>query len=98
MVVLGSVDYVLKASKGQHMRGSMATDNGASYFNILEPGENEVAAPAALLGSWGAELAPQSKTKRNAPHCRAALNVYYCAAEAAVFARCIEPFAEKFPA
>ena len=50
--MLGSVDYVLKASKGQHMRVSMATDNGASYFNILEPGENEVAAPAALLVYW----------------------------------------------
>jgi hypothetical protein len=38
-----TVDYVLEASKGQHMNVSMATDNGASYFNILAPGENEVA-------------------------------------------------------
>lgn len=38
-----SVDYVLEASKGQHMNVSMATNNGANYFNILAPGENEVA-------------------------------------------------------
>lgn len=38
-----SVDYVLEASKGQHMNVSMATNNTASYFNILAPGENEVA-------------------------------------------------------
>ena len=37
------VDYVLEASKGQQMNVSMATDNGANYFNILAPGENEVA-------------------------------------------------------
>jgi hypothetical protein len=37
------VDYVLEASKGQHMNVSMATDNGASYFNILAPGEKDVA-------------------------------------------------------
>jgi hypothetical protein len=38
-----TVDYVLEASKGQHMNVSMATNNGANYFNILAPGENEVA-------------------------------------------------------
>lgn len=38
-----TVDYVLEASAGQQMNVSMATDNGASYFNILAPGENEVA-------------------------------------------------------
>lgn len=37
------VDYVLRASRGQYMNASMATDNGANYFNILAPGENEVA-------------------------------------------------------
>lgn len=37
------VDYVLEASKGQHMNVSMSTDNASSYFNILAPGENEVA-------------------------------------------------------
>ena len=37
------VDYVLEASKGQHMNVSMATDNGANYFNILAPGESAVA-------------------------------------------------------
>jgi len=36
------VDYVIEASKGQQMNVSMATDNGANYFNILAPGENEV--------------------------------------------------------
>jgi hypothetical protein len=38
-----TVDYVLGARKGQHMNVSMATNNGANYFNILAPGENEVA-------------------------------------------------------
>ena len=38
-----TVDYVLEASKGQQMNVSMATDNGANYFNILAPGENQVA-------------------------------------------------------
>ncbi len=37
-----TVDYVLEASKGQQMNVSMATDNGANYFNILPPGENFV--------------------------------------------------------
>jgi hypothetical protein len=38
-----TVDYVLEASKGQYMNVSMATKNGATYFNILAPGETEVA-------------------------------------------------------
>jgi hypothetical protein len=38
-----TVDYVLGAAKGQSMNVSMATDNTASYFNILAPGETEVA-------------------------------------------------------
>ena len=33
---------MLEASKGQHMNVSMATHNGANYFTILPPGENEV--------------------------------------------------------
>lgn len=37
------VDYVLGAREGQAMTVSMATDNTANYFNILAPGENEVA-------------------------------------------------------
>ncbi|MCM5570088.1 hypothetical protein M6I34_06175 [Burkholderiaceae bacterium FT117] len=37
------VDYVLRAREGQSMNVSMATDNGANYFNILAPGEGEVA-------------------------------------------------------
>jgi hypothetical protein len=38
-----TVDYVLEAGKGQRMNVSMATKNGANYFNILPPGEIEVA-------------------------------------------------------
>jgi hypothetical protein len=38
-----TVDYVLRAVQGQYMNVSMATDNTASYFNILAPGETEVA-------------------------------------------------------
>lgn len=37
------VDYVLRAGKGQYMNVSMATDNTGNYFNILAPGEDEVA-------------------------------------------------------
>ena len=37
------IDYVLRASKGQYMNVSMATDNTGNYFNILAPGEDEVA-------------------------------------------------------
>jgi len=37
------VDYVLNARKGQHMNISMSTNNGANYFNILAPGQTEVA-------------------------------------------------------
>lgn len=38
-----TVDYVLGARQGQSMNVSMATKHGATYFNILAPGENEVA-------------------------------------------------------
>ncbi len=38
-----TIDYVLEATKGQHMNVGMATKNGANYFNILAPGEKEVA-------------------------------------------------------
>jgi hypothetical protein len=38
-----TVDYVLAAAKGQSMNVSMATKNTATYFNILAPGETEVA-------------------------------------------------------
>jgi hypothetical protein len=38
-----TVDYLLRAGQGQYMNVSMATDNSASYFNILAPGETEVA-------------------------------------------------------
>lgn len=37
------VDYLLGARAGQHMNVSLATRHGATYFNILAPGENEVA-------------------------------------------------------
>ena len=38
-----TVDYILRASEGQYMNISMATDNSSNYFNILMPGENEKA-------------------------------------------------------
>ena len=38
-----TVDYVLNAKQGQYMNVSMSTNNGANYFNILAPGETEVA-------------------------------------------------------
>lgn len=38
-----TVDYVLGARAGQYMNVSLATKHGATYFNILAPGENEAA-------------------------------------------------------
>lgn len=38
-----TVDYVLGAAAGQTMNVSMATKHTATYFNILAPGETEVA-------------------------------------------------------
>jgi hypothetical protein len=38
-----TVDYLLGAKAGQHMNVNLATKHGATYFNILAPGENEVA-------------------------------------------------------
>ena len=34
-----TVDYLLNVSNGQYMNVSMATQHGATYFNIMEPGE-----------------------------------------------------------
>lgn len=38
-----TVDYVLGAKAGQYMNVSMTSDNEANYFNILAPGETDVA-------------------------------------------------------
>ena len=47
------IDYLLNAQKGQLMNVSMATDNGANYFNIMEPGEEYV---AIFNGSTGENM------------------------------------------
>jgi hypothetical protein len=44
------VDYLLNAREGQYMNVSMATDNTVNYFNILAPGEDEVAMFNSSLG------------------------------------------------
>jgi hypothetical protein len=38
-----TVDYKLGASAGQRMLVTMTTDSGANYFNLMAPGETEVA-------------------------------------------------------
>jgi hypothetical protein len=38
-----TVDYALNARKGQYANVSMATRHGATYFNIIPPGETDVA-------------------------------------------------------
>lgn len=38
-----TVDYVLGAQAGQYMNVSLATKQGATYFNILPLGQNEIA-------------------------------------------------------
>lgn len=37
------VDYTINVKKGQLMNVSMASNNGANYFNIMEPGQENVA-------------------------------------------------------
>lgn len=38
-----TIDYVLRARAGQHANISMASRNGAAYFNLIAPGETNVA-------------------------------------------------------
>lgn len=38
-----TVDYLLNVKQGQAMNISMASSNPAAYFNLLEPGETDVA-------------------------------------------------------
>lgn len=38
-----TIDYLLNVRAGQAMNVSMATQNSSAYFNILEPGETDVA-------------------------------------------------------
>jgi hypothetical protein len=38
-----TLDYLLGARAGQYANISMATDNGANYFNIIAPGESDIA-------------------------------------------------------
>ncbi len=45
-----TVDYVLRTREGQSMNISMATKHTATYFNILAPGENEVAMYNGSIG------------------------------------------------
>ncbi len=37
------VDYIVRANSGQTIAVAMHTDSGATYFNVLAPGETEVA-------------------------------------------------------
>lgn len=45
-----TIDYLLNVRDGQPMNISMTTPNSATYFNVLEPGETEV---AVFNGSTG---------------------------------------------
>jgi hypothetical protein len=38
-----TLDYKLRARAGQHMTVALETDSSANYFNVLAPGESEVA-------------------------------------------------------
>jgi hypothetical protein len=56
-----SVDYVLGAKQGQSMNVSMATDNGANYFNIIEPGRsNEAMFVGSISGNQFEGVLPAS--------------------------------------
>ncbi|MGA7277724.1 MAG: hypothetical protein WBW79_07285 [Desulfocapsaceae bacterium] len=55
------VDYVLGARQGQSMKLSMTTDNSASYFNILAPGEDQVALfNGSIYGNQYEGILPES--------------------------------------
>ena len=43
-----TVDYVVRAAAGQTMTVTLTTKNGANYFNVIPPGEQNV---AAFVGS-----------------------------------------------
>lgn len=38
-----TVDYVVRAAAGQTMTVALKTKNGANYFNVIPPGETDVA-------------------------------------------------------
>ncbi|WP_295886046.1 hypothetical protein [uncultured Thiohalocapsa sp.] len=60
------VDYVLGAKEGQLMNVSMATDNGAAYFNIIAPGkENEACSSAPRLAISSRGRYPRAVTTRS---------------------------------
>ncbi|NRG19229.1 SH3 domain-containing protein [Rhizobiales bacterium] len=48
-----TIDYVLGAQAGQYMNVSMATDNIQNYFNIIPPGEENVAIFNSSTASGG---------------------------------------------
>lgn len=57
------MDYVLAAKSGQYMNISMATKNLAAYFNILAPGERDVAMfIGSIRGNQYEGVAPASGT------------------------------------
>ena len=60
-----TIDYLLDVRAGQSLNISMASPNSAAYFNVLEPGETEV---AVFNGSMGENMfegvAAQSGTYR----------------------------------
>jgi hypothetical protein len=52
-----SVDYVLGARRGQTMKVSLKTSNGANYFNVLPPGSEAAIAIGSNLGNeWTGAL------------------------------------------
>jgi hypothetical protein len=56
-----TIDYLLGAREGQSMNVSMATDNGASYFNIIAPGkENEAIFVGSTSGNQFESTLPAS--------------------------------------
>jgi hypothetical protein len=62
-----TIDYVLGAKQGQSMNVSMATDNGANYFNIIAPGkENEAMFVGSSSGNQFEGTLPASGDYRSA--------------------------------
>jgi gas vesicle protein len=56
-----TVDYVLNVKKGQPMNISMATQHAATYFNIMEPGEEyEAIYNASINGNQFEGVAEES--------------------------------------
>lgn len=65
-----TVDYILNIKAGQYINMSMALNNGANYFNIVTPSENNV---VMFIGST---RGPPSRPSRPSTNCASKASVW----------------------